>query len=115
MVPKKIYLAIIFQEIKNWNGGFNYYCSLITILKFINFDKNFKYIIFTGRKNAIFLKKKLKINKKYIFSSSLFEKISLLKIISKLLELTFKRDVLLDYILKKKGITILSHFFTKIK
>jgi len=46
MVPKKIYLAIIFQEIKNWNGGFNYYCSLITILKFINFDKNFNYIIF---------------------------------------------------------------------
>jgi len=114
MVPKKIYLAIIFQEIKNWNGGFNYYCSLITILKLINFDKNFKYIIFIGKKNTIFLKKKLKINKKYIFSSSVFEKISLLKIISKILELIFKRDVLLDYILKKRGITILSHFFIKI-
>ena len=115
MVPNKIFLAIIFQEIKNWQGGFNYYCSLISILKFIKFDKSFKYIIFTSKENAFFLKTQLKINKKNIFSSSLFKKISLLKIISKFLQLIFKRDVLLDYILKKKQITTVSHFFIKTK
>jgi len=49
MVSKKIILGLIFQEIDDWQGGFNYYCSLISSLKYINNkNKKFNFIIFTS-------------------------------------------------------------------
>ena len=50
-------LGLIFQDIKDWQGGFNYYCSLITSLEYLNESEDFNYIIFTNKKNSIFLKK----------------------------------------------------------
>lgn len=106
-------LGLIFQDIKNWQGGFNYYCSLITSLKYLNESKDFNYIIFTNKKNSIFLKKKLKIKKENIYSSSLFSNVSLLKLLSKFFEYIFRRDIILDYFFKKNKVNIVTHFYKK--
>ena len=55
MVSKKIRLGIVFQNIDNWQGGFNYYCSLISSLKYIKNKKKFEYIIFSSKKYFYFV------------------------------------------------------------
>ena len=44
MSKKKINLAIIFPSINDWLGGLNYFINLITALKLI--EKNFNFKIF---------------------------------------------------------------------
>ena len=106
-------LGLIFQDIKNWQGGFNYYCSLITSLKYLNVNEDFNYTIFTNKKKSIFLEKKLKIKKENVYSSSIFSNISLLKFFSKFLEYIFRRDIILDYFFKKNKVSIITHFCKK--
>jgi glycosyltransferase involved in cell wall biosynthesis len=106
-------LGLIFQDIKNWQGGFNYYCSLITSLKYLNSSEDFSYVIFTNKKNSTFLEKKLKIKKENIYLSSIFSNISLFKLFSKFFECIFRRDIVLDYFFKKNKVNIITHFCKK--
>lgn len=112
MVSKKIRLGIVFQNIDNWQGGFNYYCSLISSLKYIKNKKKFEYIIFSSKKYFYFFKS-LKIAKKNIYYSSVFDKISLLKIFDKFFEKIINRNLVLEKIFKQKKINLISHFFKK--
>ena len=74
MVSKKINLGIIFQDIKNWQGGYNYFCSLISSFKYLENKKNFKFLVFTSKKNSFIFNQKLKLKKKKYFSIYIFRK-----------------------------------------
>ena len=75
MVSKKINLGIIFQDIKNWQGGYNYFFSLISSFKYLENKKNFKFLVFTSKKNYFIFNQKLKLKKKIFFNLFFSKKI----------------------------------------
>jgi len=106
---KKIIGFVFNFDYRNWMGGTNY---MINLLKAINLNnKNYKIIIFTGLpiKNLPIELKKYNIVKLEILKKNKINIIiNYLRILTLIL---FKKDLILENILKKHNIDVLSHSF----
>ena len=106
---KKIIGFVFNFDYKNWMGGTNY---MINLLKAINLNnKNYKIIILTGlpKKNLPIELKKYNIVKLEILKKKKINIIiNYLRILTLIL---FKKDLILENILKKHNIDVLSHSF----
>ena len=107
MSKKKINLAIIFPNINDWQGGLNYFISLVSVLKLIK-NKNFEFKIFSSDENYKILKN-LMPGKNVIYTNCL-KKFSFNYILRKVLEKIFKNDIYLEKILMRYRINVISHY-----
>ncbi len=107
MSKRKINLGIIFPNINDWDGGLNYFKTLITALALIK-DKNFNYKIFSSSQNKNFLENI--IPKKNIIYVKCLKKYSLSFFLRQGLQLIYKNDIFLEKILINNRINIVSHY-----
>ncbi len=107
MLKKKIKLGIIFPNIKEWQGGINYFISLISVLKLIK-NKDFDYKIFSSKYNKKTLNGIIP-NDRIIYSKYL-DQLSYEYFARILIRFFYKKDVLLERLLLRHKINIVSHY-----
>lgn len=100
---KKVALVISSNELSNWSGGFSYYKNLVKIilqiqnLDLIIYTDSKDYISKMGLENQLNIKELLCLQKNIIFY------------FRKIINLIFKKDLVLYFILLRDKIDILSH------
>ena len=107
MLKKKIKLGIIFPNIKEWQGGTNYFLSLISVLKLIK-KNDFDYKIFSSKGNKKNLKGIIPNNK--IIYSKYLDRFSYKYFTRILMRFFYKKDFLLERLLIRHKINIVSHY-----
>jgi glycosyltransferase involved in cell wall biosynthesis len=119
MVQKtdKIKIAFCLDLNNGWIGGLNYYRNVLMAATIANKKKEqFEFVVFHGRKSQV--QSLMKINSLHFIETSALDRFSFLWLLNKLSFKFFKTDLILEIILKKNKISLLSHsnfYFNKIK
>ena len=102
----KVGFVINFRE-NDWIGGMNYYKNLLNALS-SDSDRKIEPVIFTGYSSD---KKTLDgFTNIQIIQDHIFDLYHPLSLIRHLIRKLFERDILLESVLKKNGISLLSHY-----
>ena len=102
----KVGFVINFRE-KDWMGGMNYYKNLLNAICSLP-DRKITPVIFTGYTSD---KKILdEFTNIQIIQNPIFDLYHPLSLIRHLIRKLLQRDILLEYLLKKNGISLLSHY-----
>jgi glycosyltransferase involved in cell wall biosynthesis len=107
MVSKKINLCFIFSDGEGWTGEVNYFNSLLSSLSYIKSKNVNFFVICSGKKKNIL---STTVNKKNIIASKFFEKESIFWFLRKVFKFLFKKDFVLNYLIKKNNINVISHY-----
>ncbi len=100
---KKVALVISSNELRNWSGGFSYYKNLVKIILQI---KNLDLIIYTDSKHYI---GKMGLGNQLNIKELLCLQKNIIFYFRKIINLIFKKDLVLYFLLLRDKIDILSH------
>ncbi len=100
---KKVALVISSNELSNWSGGFSYYKNLVKIILQI---QNLDLIIYTDSKDYI---SKMGLGNQLNIKELLCLQKNIIFYFRKIINLIFKKDLVLYFILLRDKIDILSH------
>ena len=109
-----IKIGLIGSVSKEWMGGYNYFKNLLYAINVLG-SNELKVFVFLGKKSSPLTKGMFK---KYatVIEDSAFDRMSLKWFLIKIEERIFKTNYILEFILNKYGIQVLSHsFITKFK
>ncbi len=109
-----IKIGFIGSVSKEWMGGYNYFKNLLYAINVLG-SNELKVFVFLGKKSSPLTKGMFK---KYatVIEDSAFDRMSLKWFLIKIEERIFKTNYILEFILNKYGIQVLSHsFITKFK
>ncbi len=105
---KKIKVAFILSNNKNWLGEYNYFKSLIGSINQLKNSNPFEIYLFTNSNKEKFIKKNKRIK---IIKTSFFNDTGLFSIVKKISSFLFKSyDPLIFFLLKSHSIDVISHY-----
>ena len=109
-----IKIGLIGSVSKEWMGGYNYFKNLLYAINVFS-SNELKVFVFLGKKSNP-LTKDMFLKYATVIEDSAFDRMSLKWFLIKIEEKIFKTNFILEYILNKYDIQILSHsFITKFK
>lgn len=108
---KVIRVGFIVPTSKAWMGGVNYFKNLFFAINSLQ-QQNVEFFIFIGKKADREIKE-IFYTYKNVIEDSIFDRKSIKWILNKTLEKTLSSNIILEKLLKKYNIEILSHTFIK--